>query len=159
MKQISLTQGKVAIVDDQDYAYLMQYNWCYMKSGNGGYAMRWVGPRDHQRAIFMHQIVAARCGIKDCTDHMNQNKLDNRRNNLRGATSSQNGANRGKNRNNKSGYKGVSWIERLQKWRAYITVNRRQHHLKLWEYKVDAAKAYNQAALKYFGKYAALNKV
>lgn len=160
MKPIPLTQGREALVSDCDYHYLMQWRWCFSKhrSGKGGYAVR-IECLPRQRTILMHKVVAARKGLAGEIDHRDQNKLNNQRSNLRLATRKQNSANRGRNCNNTSGYKGVSWHAPRGKWRAYIAVDGWQHHLKLWKSKREAARAYNNAARKYFGKYAALNTV
>jgi hypothetical protein len=86
-----------------------------------------------------------------------ENTLDNRRSNLRRATASENGANRGIPAHNKSGFKGVSWHKARSKWRAFIKVNRKQIHLGLFSQKEDAARVYDQAAILHFGKFARLN--
>jgi hypothetical protein len=93
----------------------------------------------------------------------NQNKLDNQRRNLRTTTHSQNKGNCGLQLNNRSGFKGVGWHKFSNQWRATIRVNYRQKHLGYFPLtqagKKAAAKAYNAAALEYFGEYAVLNEV
>ena len=163
MKTIFLTQGKETLVSNCDYHYLMQWKWCFHKAskangGIGGYAKRAIRKPTY-RTIFMYTVVAARMGIEGRPDHKDQNKLNNRRCNLRPATGSQNKINCGKRRDNKSGYKGVCWYKRLAKWQAAIGVKGVTHYLKLWDSKEAAARAYNHAAKKHFGKFAVLNKV
>lgn len=166
MKRIPLTQGKVALVSDRDYHYLMQWKWCYaacgVGSGKGGYAIR-RGPRPVSKTIYMHAVVAARKGLVGKVDHSNRNKLDNQRRNLRSATQSQNQVNHDLHANNGSGYRGVTWHLRARKWQAYITVQKHFHYLGLYPAtnagKVAAARRYNTAARKYFGSFAVLNPV
>ncbi len=110
----------------------------------------------------MHDVVAKRVGKRlkgRVTDHRNEKKLDNRRSNLRAATTSQNRGNEGLRKNNTSGYKGVSWSEWAGKWMARIRVNYKHIHLGYFKWKTDAARAYNKAARKHFGRFAKLNKV
>jgi hypothetical protein len=159
MKRIKLTQGKFALVSDEDYEFLSQWKWCACKDHKTFYAVRGLpGVNGKPTTIKMHRVIAERIGIKN-PDHKDQNGLNNQRSNLREATQSQQIANQNLRRNNTSGYKGVSWFKRAEKWRAYIRVSRKQIYLGLFMDIKDAAKAYNKAALKYFGEFAVLNKV
>lgn len=90
-------------------------------------------------------------------DHIDGNTWNNRLSNLREATTSQNLANSKTFETNTSGYKGVCWHKQHQKWRAYIVVSKKQHHLGLFTELHDAARAYRDAALKYFGEFARHN--
>jgi len=92
-------------------------------------------------------------------DHINHNTLDNRKENLRIVTGSQNGMNQKLHKNNTSGYKGVHWFIYSKRWMAYIRLNSRKIHLGYFNSKIEAAYAYNYAALKYFGKFAKLNNI
>jgi len=110
--------------------------------------------------LLMHQIVAERARVKaSVLDHRNRNKLDNRRKNIRAANGSTNQANQNLSKNNKSGYKGVSWFKSMRTWRAAICVRRKSIHLGLFTNKKHAARAYNDAARKYFGAFAHLNRI
>ena len=156
MKKILLTQDKFTLVDDCDYAYLMQWKWCY----NQGYAVRTDRTKGAQ-TILMHRVILERKGFKNFaqTDHRNQNKLDNRRGNLRPATASQNKCNNSKYKNNTSGHKGAHWHKRKEKWLAQIRVNGKQIHLGCYDNLKEATRAYNEAAHKCHGEFAVLNEV
>jgi len=152
MKRIPLTQGKEAIVDDQDYEWLVQWNWCM----NGGYA----GRRARPNFYYMHKEIATkRLGFPSelKADHINGNPLDNRRENLRSATQQMNGINAGLCSTNTSGFKGVA-PEKGQ-WSAQIHVMGHKKFLGYFDDKVEAAKVYNAAAKKHFGEFAWLNPI
>jgi hypothetical protein len=154
MREINLTQGKVAIVDDADYEYLSRLKWHYH---HNGYAVR-KSPRNGgpQHVVQMHRIILDAPGGIEC-DHVNGNGLDNRRCNLRLATTAENQHNQGQRSDNTSGYKGVTWDATGRKWRAQIKVAGREIYLGLFTDKILAAQAYNTAATKYFGEYARMN--
>lgn len=119
MKEINLTQGKKAIVDDDMYEYLSQWKWCY----SHGYAIRQSSRvNGKQHTIWMHrQIMATPKGME--TDHIDRNKLNNQYHNLRICTRSQNTMNTGVHVDNTSGFKGVTWHKRKLGWQAQIRVN------------------------------------
>ena len=154
MKKIKLTQGKFALVSDIDYTYLNQWKWCV-----AGYAKR--HGQNNKLYIYMHKVILRRMGYYRCNrgDHINGNKLDNRRSKLRPATDLQNRRNQYKYKNNTSGYKGVYWLKTNKKWMAQIKITGRAKYLGSFVNKKEAAKAYNKAAKKHFGKFARLNKV
>lgn len=122
MKRIKLNKGFVALVDDSDFEYLNQWKWFE----HHGYAVRTkrIGLRKFNKIseIYMHRLINQTSEGFD-TDHINRNKLDNRRCNLRTVTRSQNQFNRGNPINNTSGYKGVGWDKEHQKWVSRIKVN------------------------------------
>lgn len=157
MKEIPLTQGKVALVDDDMYDYLMQWKWhahCY--GNNIWYARRNEGLIPFRKTVDMHQvIITSPPGYK--IDHRNRDGLDNRRENLRVCTNSENQANRGVPANNKTGYKGVHWSKRERKYRAQIRVNSKHYDLGTFDNPIDAAKAYDAAAKEHFGEFAWTN--
>jgi len=92
-------------------------------------------------------------------DHIDGNPKNNKWSNLRLATNTQNSRNSGKPKNNTSGFKGVSFVSRLNKYRATIMVNRKSIHLGCFSDVKDAALAYNEAAKSYFGEFALLNTI
>lgn len=145
MKHMQLTQGKSAIVDDKDFEFLNQWKWYY----HHGYAARGVYKKGKTRVIFMHRVIN-QTPFRYETDHINENKLDNRRKNLRTVTSQQNKFNIKKRKTNISGYKGVSWNKNTKKWRATITFNYQSIHLGLFDKIEDAAVARKKGEEKYF---------
>ena len=163
MKEILLTHGKVTFVDDCDYEYLIQWKWCCHKLGRNEYADSNELINGYYRTIRMHRIICKRMGLeftkKDHIDHIDGNSLNNCRKNLRVATVSQNIANSRLWDRNQSGFKGVHWRQSHHKWVARLGVNHKRLHLGYFDNPRDAAKAYNDAALKYFGEFARLNVV
>ena len=154
MKQIKLTKGKYALVDDSDFKELSKYKWYF----DGRYAMTSVKEFNEWKMVHMHRFLLS--APKDMeTDHINCNMLDNRKENLRVCTGSQNQMNREVNRNNTSGYKGVSFNKRRRVWYAYIKLNYKLTYLGQFTDKKKAAFAYNYAALKFVGEFAKLNEV
>ena len=158
MRKIELTRGEFAIVDECDYEHLSKWKWHYCHH----YAARST-PRDtrgRKTMVYMHRVVLERMGCVNFqhTDHVNHDRLDNRRNNLRPATCSQNIAN-SRFRSGSSKYQGVSWDWSRDKWQAQIRVQRVNKALGRFDDELEAARAYNRAALKAFGEFATLNEV
>lgn len=135
-KQIPLTQGQFAIVDDDDFEIVKNHKWCI----HHGYAVS-------SRGIRMHRLIM-NCPDSKEVDHINRNRLDNRKENLRICTRTENCRNRGENKDNTSGYKGVNFHKPLGKWRAKIVLNNKHIHLGYFDNPKDAARAYNDAAKK-----------
>jgi hypothetical protein len=154
VRGIKLTQGKVAIVDDEDYEDLSKYPWRYNKKL--GYAMGHVTIDEKDKTVYMHRFIT-NAPRNVMVDHENRNKLDNRKSNLRVATGSQNQCNRELPKNNKSGYKGVSFNLSKQRWRAYIRFNKKCKMLGSFNTAEEAALAYDQAARHLHGDFAFLN--
>ena len=159
MKEIQLTQGKVALVDDEDYEYLIQWKWQVNKNGNKFYAVTSWLINGKYRTINMHRLITNNKNTKMHTDHINGDGLDNRKINLRICTHSQNAMNRGAQSNNKTGHKGVSYEKKLNKFKVQIRVNKKNITIGYYINLNDAAKAYNSAALKYHGEFAQLNVI
>ncbi len=163
--QIPLTKGYTAIVSPEDID-LLNFKW-YAETKQGvwktQYARRSISNGDNvKRKEFMHRAVMRRVMGRDLLssefiDHINGDGLDNRRENLRLASHTENNQNRRINRNNTSGYKGVYWNKNEGKWRARIMAHGKRHVLGQFVSIIDAAKAYNDAALKYYGEFADLN--
>ena len=106
----------------------------------------------------MHRDIMNPLGGQEI-DHIDGNPSNNQKSNLRFATSSQNKINRGPKKNNKSGYKGVSWHKQRKRWTARIMINDKYKHLGLFDDILDAVNAYNKAAKEYYGDYAWLNSL
>ena len=164
MRRIPLSQGKFAIVDDQDYRYLMQWKWSYSECARSGpdigCAQRTVHLTGKSTTILMHRLILNRkLGRRSArqVNHRNGNKLDNRRRNLREATASQNCHNRKKRPNCTSRYIGVSFWSSNGKWAAEIFAFSRRVFIGFFPNEERAARAYNDAAVKYYGEYANLN--
>lgn len=160
MKQISLTQGQVAIVDDADYDSLIQWKWFawWSHKNRTFYAARNSPKKNGVRRgmIQMHrQILGLAHDDPRDVDHVEPlATLDNRRTNLRIAIKAQNGQNRRKNRNNTSGYKGVFYHAHTGKWMAIIHANGVRHYLGLYESAESAHAAYVKSAERYHGEFA-----
>lgn len=146
MRSTPLTKGKFAIVDDKDYEYLCQWKWWY---GAKGYAVTRI------TGVFtlMHRLINATPeGLE--TDHINGDRLDNRRMNLRNATSQQNKFNKPVQSNNGCGVKGVQYRSSTDTWTAQIHVGGRKYYLGVYPTKELAAEAYSKAASELHGEFA-----
>ena len=162
-KFIPLTQGMTAAVDDID-ADLMRFKWHTKFNDRQYYASR-----DEFRIskgkiikIRMHQIILQRMIGRllkphEYVDHINGDGLDNRRENLRLATKSQNAMNARKRSDNSSGYKGVTYHKQKNRWTAEIRVNKERIYLGCFTTPEDAYSAYCEAAKKHFGEFARLD--
>ncbi|WP_346866645.1 MULTISPECIES: HNH endonuclease [unclassified Clostridium] len=158
MKEIKITQGKTVLVSDEDFQNISQFKWAY--SASTGYAVR-KGRKILQepRTVHMHRFIMG-ASSKVQIDHINGNKLDNRRLNLRIASIQKNAFNRKKPKVIcTSKYKGVLKRKNSNRWEARIKFNNKSIHLGRFINEVDAAKAYNRAALYYFGEFARCNDI
>jgi hypothetical protein len=149
---VILTRGKVALVDSADAAFVGQWNWCAWVCPQGGwYALR--TDRETGATARMHRVLAGvPPGVE--VDHVDRDSLNNRRKNIRVATRAQNNRNRGRQRNNTSGYKGVTWYARHKQWGAKISAGGRSHFLGLYRDAEDAHRAYCEAAARLHGEFA-----
>jgi hypothetical protein len=151
--EVVLAQGQVALIDSTDASLVAGRTWQH----SAGYASALIrrGGGVRERVLMHRLIMAAPPGVQ--IDHINWNKLDNRRANLRFATATQQRANMGLQRNNTSGYKGVSLVRKSGMWRAAIRRNGEYIWLGDHHAAVEAAKAYDSAARVLFGEFAFLN--
>jgi hypothetical protein len=154
MKEIKLTKGFVALVDDEDFEYLNQFNWCFnIKDG----AVAHTPKSGHNGKIMKMYKIIMNAPKKMEVDHINGDKLDNRKENLRVCTHSENMKNiKILRSNNTSGFKGV------HKHRNKYVVNisngsGKSEYVGIFQNKIDAAHVYDTEAIKRFGKFACLN--
>ena len=160
MKEIYLTNNKgIVFVDNEDYEWLQQYKWNFNLSRNGnGYATTNLYLNKRNLIKHMHRLIMNEpIGLQ--IDHIDNNGLNNQKNNLRIVTNQQNQMNRKKGINCSSKYKGVTWKKQDKQWQAQIQANKKYIYLGLFRIEEDAAKAYNEAAIELFGEYAHLNEV
>ena len=152
MRHIPLGRDAVAIVDDADFPWLTSMgSW---RLNSSGYGVHYSTHNGRRRTLYMHRLILKPDpGIQ--VDHINRNRLDNRRENLRFATRSQNQANKGVQTNNTSDYKGVSW--RKGKWEARIQHEGSRLYLGRFESAKDAALAYDVASRQLYGDFAGCN--
>lgn len=163
MRRIRLTNFKMdALVDDEDYPELIKHTWYLSKQG---YAARsyWNVEKQTTGTIYMHRLILKTPGGFD-TEHIDLNKLNNQKSNLRVATRSQNMANvrRAKKEQARSQYKGVSYLDRpklRKKWLSYIKIDYKMYYNGYYETEQEAAHIYNQFAEQVFGEFAYLNDI
>jgi len=153
MKIIRLTKGYAALVDDEDFALLSQFKWNAKECANSVYAKRKVQGKD----LTMHRAILGITDPQVKIDHIDGSGLNNQRCNLRIATSHQNQHNRRLNKNSTSGFKGVTWRKDLNKWNAALEINTKRFHLGYFECPLQAAHAYDMAAVRHFGEFAHCN--
>ena len=158
-KRILLSQGKCALVDAEDYEWLIKKKW-YADNTN---RKIWYAKTNLSHAggakkatAYMHRIILnPPKGMH--IDHINHDTLDNRRSNLRICTAGQNRANEIKRDGFTSKYKGVSRCKQTGKWCVFIKINRKNRNLGRFPTQKEAALVYNKEAKKLFGEFALLN--
>lgn len=153
-RHIPLTQNQVALVDDQDFEWLSQWNWYAEKNGKTWYAARFEGPWPIHKHVLMHRAILPSPDTVR-VDHKDRNGLNNRRENLRLATLSQSMANRGMQRNNTSGFIGVMRLG--NKFVARVGLNRKHINIGSFDSAIDAALARDAKAVELYGDFAVLN--
>ena len=166
MKKIPLTQGQWAIVDEIDFVELNKNKWYarWDKNTKSFSAYRNMKSGGKWTPISMHRVIMGSYSKGRCVDHINHDTLDNRRCNLRICSNTQNGQNSQKRSTNCfNRYKGVSVVSgdvnKTNQFRARINVKGKNIWLGYFNSEKDAAVAYNEAAKKYFGGFALLNKI
>ncbi len=150
MEEINLSNSQISIVDKEDFDFLNQWNWSF----DGNYATRSQHIRISKnkyrsKKIYMHRLIM---GNEDelVIDHINKNKIDNRKSNLRFSTVSSNIRNGSLRKSNKSGVQGVYWCKFSKKWVSQIMVKRKHIHLGKFSNKQEAISARKVAEEKYF---------
>ncbi len=152
MKEIPLTQGLVALVDDEDFEYLNQWKWYTGKSKNTSYALRTDRAFGTKKTLRMHRVIMNTTENMD-VDHRDRNGLNNQKSNLRNCTKQQNGMNKKEYSNTSSKFKGVSWYPRHKKWVAYISFKRKRIFLGYFNSEEEAAKVRDVASKEFFGEF------
>jgi len=146
----------MALIDDDDFDDISRFKW---RIAGRGYAIRDVSRKDNPEGIkeYMHRrIISARLGEQ--VDHINMNKLDNRKRNLRIATASENAAHKGMQSNNTIGFKGVSYRSSERIYIAKSEIMGRHIHIGRFKNPIAAARAYDDFIVKTFGEFAVTNK-
>lgn len=147
------------MVDDEDYEWLMQWNWQALIKARTQYANRGVLVNDNigKRILSMHRMIMCLSDTKMQIDHIDHNGLNNQRSNLRIVTSMQNQQNMRSQLNHSSIYIGVSWCRFYNKWRATINFNKRHIHIGRYNTEEEAARARDKKSIELFGENANLN--
>lgn len=158
MKTIPLTQGKFALIDDEDFEMVSLFKWYASKIGYTFYAISDITTNKKKIMLLMHRLIM---NLKphEQIDHKDRNGLNNQKSNMRFCTQAQNLMNRRSNKNSSSEYKGVHWHIRDKKWIARIKINKKSIHLGYFKDESEAARAYNKKAIELFGVFANLNNL
>lgn len=157
-REVPLSRGLVALVDDADYELIKGYRWRATPDVGRRtvYAVASIREEGRKRAVWMHRLITA-APVDSLVDHVNGDGLDNRRSNLRPCSAKQNTRNRRRHENNTTGFKGVAQDKRDGRYRAYIMVDGAQVALGGFACPLRAARAYDRAAAEHFGEFASLN--
>ena len=152
----------IAVVDVENYDHLSKYFWHKTYYGyaarNSSVSLGECESESKKYLIFMHRVIIGATKDQE-VDHIDRDRLNNRMSNLRIVTSSQNKMNQNIRKDNTSGFKGVTWDKDRDKWMVSINKDRRRMFIGRYRDLHEAAMAYNEAAVKLFGKYANLNEV
>lgn len=148
-----MSKGVTTLIDDEDIVKIKDYKWFRNDNGYARGYKHWK-----EKYVYLHRIILD-AAPGEQVDHINGNRLDNRRENLRITSQQQNTFNSGLKSNNKSGYKGVMLRKDTKRWSASITHNYKEIMLGCFDTKEEAAEAYNRKAVELFGEYARLNKI
>lgn len=175
MRFIELTQEKTAVVDDEDFAYLNQFSWQAQKSSGSGAYVVWhaftnlmLGFKKKQMRVGMHRLIWARMNNDPAflvqgnkyIDHIDFNGLNNSRLNIRACSNTENQIHKRLQRNNKSGFRGVTLNKQHNTWVVrFVVPGGGRVYGGTFKTSREAALVYNEKALKYFGKFAVLNEV
>lgn len=153
MKYIMMAKGRRVMVDDTDYDWLNQWRWRLV----AGYACRMrLKGEDSSSHIYMHRMIMdAPKGTE--VDHINHDELDNTRQNLRIASHQENAWNRDKQKNNTSGYNGVTWVKKAQRWRAAVAQDGKSIYLGQYKDIKEAVKARDAFVMEHRSGFAVLN--
>jgi hypothetical protein len=152
---IRLSKDYFTIIDSEDLPRVSKYKW-HTTTVNKYNKPRAVCSFKGRKTLKLSRLIM-NAPDNMVVDHINGNPLDNRKCNLRICSQRENMLNRNLNRNNKSGYKGVSWSKRDNKWLSELQTNNKSYYLGIYKDKIEAAKAYDKKAIEFFGEYAKTN--
>lgn len=165
MKEIILTQGYKALIDDEDFEVINKFKWSYLESQSGNqYAHCHSLGDKNRKTIRMHRLIMKAPKGKE-VDHINGDGLDNRKLNLRICNRNENQKNQKntiflkRRKNVTSKFKGVCWHKKSNQWTSQAGLNKKRIYLGIFRNEINAAKAYDEFAKKNFGKFARLNFV
>lgn len=158
MKEIQLTQGYIALVDDEDYDRVNDFKWQIHKNKNNLYARRSIFKGlPKRKVIYLHRFILSVEDENIDVDHRDNYGLNCQKYNMRICTRSQNLMNRRKTKNCTSKYKGVYFNKQSNKFIAHIQFNKIRIHLGYFKNEIEAAKAYDEKAKELFGEFIKLN--
>lgn len=147
MKEIKLTQGKVAFIDDEDFEFLNQFKWYAHKDCRTYYALRNIYLENGKKHLLsIHSVIMGKTPDGFVNDHKDGDGLNNQRYNLRFLTHRQNTQNRHDATSSK--YPGVAWYKRYSKWVASIRINKKQNTLGYFNTEEEAFETYKKAVEK-----------
>lgn len=151
--------NKIVLIDDEDWNLIKDFTWYpWSTKRHNSIYVRAAVPGIRGKEVRLHRLIMnAKPG--QLIDHKNGNALDNRKENLRITNSLGNNMNSTKRKSSTSKFKGVHWGTREQKWKCQIQYNKKKIALGTYNSEIEAAKAYNKAALLYHGEYARLNDI
>jgi len=162
MKKIDISTpshpNKFTLVDDKDYVVLNKYKWTASRQRPTGtfYALRGIYRDNKWTTLSMHLMILGNVEGKEI-DHRDRDGLNNQRHNLRHCTNTENQRNRVAPINNSSGYKGIGWSKRDNRWRARLAYNGKDIYIGQFKCLIKAVEAYDKAVVKYHGEFAQLN--
>ena len=157
IKEIKLASGLISYVSEQDYELVSKFSWWHAKQKKTTYVRTRDIYKGEKRHFYMHQLILGTIGVKAEIDHKDNNGLNNTRDNIKVASHSDNLKNRRKHRG-ASKYTGVS-KHLYNRWIARININGKQKHIGLFDNEIDAAKAYNKAAIETGNPYYVINDI
>lgn len=156
MREIPLTQGQVALVDDEDLELVNKYKWSCRPGKRTFYAQAATRIKGRNYCVKMHRVIM-HVPTSQQVDHIDGDGLNNQKSNLRLCNNSENAMNRRKRLNTSSKYKGVSWWTARQRWVADIWLSGKNVRLGTFQQEIEAARVYDAAARIHFGQFAKTN--
>tara|TARA_B100000959_G_C14601653_1_gene468356 strand:+ start:146 stop:628 length:483 start_codon:yes stop_codon:yes gene_type:complete len=159
VKEIKLTRGFVALVDDEDFERVSKLKWHATEISSIDYAKHSYHENGKNLTLYLHRFVMKITDRRCVVDHIDRDGLDCRKKNLRVCTQAQNTMNGVGSKNSTSKYKGVSLVKRNKKWRSQIMKNGKNMSLGDFKSEIEAARVYNEKAKELFGEFALLNPV